>query len=212
VVNVPGKALPMFPLGTVLFPDAVLPLQVFEPRYRELTETCLRGDGRFGVVLIERGFEVGGGDTRFSVGTVARIVEAARTPDGRYLLATVGTDRFRVRRWLEDDPYPRAEVDLVAEPKRVPDGAGERRDAVERLLVRSLALRAELGERGVPVDAAQLDADPGRASFQAAAMAPIGPLDAQRLLELDDPMARLEQLEQVLADAVEMLQFRLAGG
>jgi Lon protease-like protein len=212
VVGVPGKALPMFPLGTVLFPDAVLPLQVFEPRYRELTETCLRGDGRFGVVLIERGFEVGGGDTRFSVGTVARIVEAARTPDGRYLLATVGTDRFRVRRWLEDDPYPRAEVDLVVEPKRVPDGAGERRDAVERLLVRSLALRAELGERGVPVDAAQLDADPRRASFQAAAMAPIGPLDAQRLLELDDPMARLEQLEQVLADAVEMLQFRLAGG
>ena len=80
----------MFPLGTVLFPNAPLPLHVFEPRYRELTETCLRGDGRFGVVLIERGREVGGGDSRFSVGTVARIVEAARTPDGRYLLATEG--------------------------------------------------------------------------------------------------------------------------
>ena len=52
------------------------------------------GDGRFGVVLIERGYEVGGGDTRFAVGTVARIVEAARTPDGRYLLATVGTERL----------------------------------------------------------------------------------------------------------------------
>jgi Lon protease-like protein len=212
VVRVPGKALPMFPLGTVLFPGAVLPLQVFEPRYRELTETCLRGDGRFGVVLIERGFEVGGGDSRFSVGTVARIVEAARTPDGRYLLATVGTDRFRIRRWLDDDPYPRAEIDLVTEPARAADGAVERRDAVERLLVRSLALRAELGERGAPVDAAQLDADPRTASFQAAAMAPIGPLDAQRLLELDDPLARLEQLEQLLTDAVEMLQFRLAGG
>ncbi len=202
----------MFPLGTVLFPDAALPLQVFEPRYRELTETCLRGDGRFGVVLIERGFEVGGGDTRFSVGTVARIVEAARTPDGRYLLATVGTERFRVRKWLADDPYPRADIDLIAEPTRAGDGAVERRDAVERLLVRSLALRAELGEPGLPVDGVQLDADPARASFQAAAMAPIGPLDAQQLLELDDPGARLAQLEQLLTDAVELLQFRLAGG
>ena len=90
----------MFPLGTVLFPHAVLPLHLFEERYRALAEACLRGDGRFGVVLIERGFEVGGGDTRFGVGTVARIVEAARTPDGRFLLATVGTERLRVRSWL----------------------------------------------------------------------------------------------------------------
>ena len=204
--------MPMFPLGTVLFPNAVLPLQVFEPRYRELTETCLRGDGRFGVVLIERGFEVGGGDTRFSVGTVARIVEAARTPDGRYLLATVGTDRFRVRRWLDDDPFPRADVDLIGEPKRARAGAVERRDVVERLLVRSLALRAELGEPSAPVDAAQLDADPVRASFEAAARAPIGPLDAQRLLELDDPVERLTHLETLITDAVEVMQFRLAGG
>jgi Lon protease-like protein len=201
----------MFPLGTVLFPNAVLPLQVFEPRYRELTEACLQGDGRFGVVLIERGFEVGGGDTRFSVGTVARIVEAARTPDGRYLLATVGTDRFRVKRWLTDAPYPRAEVDVIVEPKRVGSRAVEQRAAVERLLVRALALRAELGEPAAPVDAAQLDADPVRASFEAAAAAPIGPRDAQRLLELDDPVERLDELERALGDAVEVLQFRLGG-
>src|SRR5215470_20045706 len=171
----------MFPLGSVLFPYAVLPLRVFEPRYLELTDVVLKGDGRFGVVLIERGFEVGGGDTRFSVGTVARIVDAARTPEGRYLLATVGTERFRVKRWHDDDPYPRADIELIAEPKRLRDGAVERRDAVERLLVRSLAMHAELGDRTVPVDAAQLDPDPVRASYEAATVAPIGPLDAQRL-------------------------------
>jgi len=103
-----AKPLPMFPLGTVLFPHAVLPLHIFEERYSALVETCLRGDGRFGVVLIERGYEVGGGDSRFDVGTVARIVEAARTPDGRYLLATIGTDRLRIKKWLDDDPFPRA--------------------------------------------------------------------------------------------------------
>src|ERR1700716_2301802 len=74
----------MFPLGNVLFPHAQLSLHVFEPRYRALAEACLAGDGEFGVVLIERGSEVGGGDTRFSIGTVARIVAAGRLPDGRY--------------------------------------------------------------------------------------------------------------------------------
>src|ERR1700712_2036566 len=106
------KAMPMFPLGTVLFPHAALPLHLFEDRYRAMAETCLRGAGLFGVVLIERGFEVGGGDQRFAVGTVARIVEAAQTPDGRYLLATVGTERLRVKKWLDDEPFPRAHGDL----------------------------------------------------------------------------------------------------
>lgn len=202
----------MFPLEHVLFPNAPLPLHIFEPRYRELTEKCLRGDGRFGVVLISRGSHVGGGDSRYSVGTVARIVEAARTPDGRYLLATVGVERLRVRRWLPDDPYPRAEIDVIAEPKRVAPRATDQRAAIELLLKRVLALWAELGQPAPGVDAVQLDADPLRASFEAAAMAPIGPLDAQRLIELDDPCDRFEQLEALLNDEVELLQMRLAQG
>ena len=141
-----AKPLPMFPLGTVLFPHAVLPLHIFEERYRALVETCLRGDGRFGVVLIERGYEVGGGDSRFDVGTVARIVEAARTPDGRYLLATIGTERLRIKKWLDDDPFPRAEIDVIGEPKRVADDAAMRRHDVQRLLGRVLAMSAELGD------------------------------------------------------------------
>jgi Lon protease-like protein len=207
-----AKPMPMFPLGTVLFPHATLPLHLFEERYRALAETCLRGDGRFGVVLIERGFEVGGGDQRFGVGTVARIVEAAQTPDGRYLLATVGTERFRVRKWLDDDPFPRAEIDTIGEPKRAGDGAVARRDEVQRLLGRVLAMSAELGDRAAPVGSAQLDDDPVRASYEAAARAPIGPLDAQRLLELDDPAERLTRLGSLLTDTAEVLELRLAGG
>jgi Lon protease-like protein len=204
--------MPMFPLGTVLFPHATLPLHLFEERYRALAETCLRGDGRFGVVLIERGFEVGGGDQRFGVGTVARIVEAARTPDGRYLLATVGTERFRVKRWLDDDPFPRAEIDVLGEPKRVPGDVAARRDDVQRLLGRVLAMSAELGDAAAPVGAAELDDDPVKASYEAAARAPIGPLDAQRLLEVDDVAERLERLEAMLSDRAELLELRLAGG
>jgi Lon protease-like protein len=199
----------MFPLGSVLFPHAELPLHVFEPRYRALTEACLAGDGEFGVVLIERGSEVGGGDTRFSVGTVARIVAAGRLPDGRYLLATVGTRRLRVREWLPDEPYPRAAVELLGELAPSVDARDARAD-VERLLKRVLAMAAELGDapQAVGVD---LDDDPVQAGYEAAAAAPIGPLDAQRLLELDDPGERLAELRGLLADQAELLEARLTG-
>ena len=99
-----ARRLPMFPLGTVLYPYAMLPLHVFETRYRIMVRECLRTDQEFGVVLIERGSEVGGGDVRFDTGTIARIVQAAELPDGRYALASVGTKRIRVERWLPDDP------------------------------------------------------------------------------------------------------------
>jgi len=202
----------MFPLEGVLFPYGVLPLRIFEPRYRAMIELCLRGDGRFGVVLIERGSHVGGGDSRFDFGTIARIAEAARTPDGRYLLATVGTDRFRVKKWLVDDPYPRADIEIVNEPKRYDARATEQRAAVERQLVRVLALGAELGYGAPPADAARLDDDPLRASYEAASLAPIPAIDAYRLLQLDDPCARFDELAVLLADAAEMFEFRLSGG
>ncbi len=105
-----GQVMAMFPLGTVLFPYALLPLHVFEARYRLMMHRVLQSDREFGVVLIERGSEVGGGDTRFDVATVARVVQAVELPDGGFALSTVGMRRIRVRRWLDDDPYPRAEV------------------------------------------------------------------------------------------------------
>jgi hypothetical protein len=197
----------MFPLGGVLFPHAKLPLHVFEPRYRTMMEECLQGDGRFGVVLIERGNEVGGGDTRFGVGTVARIAQAGRLPDGRYVVVAVGTQRLRVRKWHADDPYPEATVELLDEPR--PEGtAGARRASVQQLLTRVLALRAQLGEATTPEP--MLDEDPVRASYQAAASAPVGPLDAQRLLELDDADARLTALEHLLTEEAEFLELRLS--
>src|SRR5205085_6222751 len=104
MTDTPVAPMPMFPLSTVLFPYAPLPLHVFEPRYRALVRDCIAGDGEFGVVLIERGFEVGGGDSRFDVGTVAQLVEAAELDDGRWLLTTVGTRRIRVATWIPDDP------------------------------------------------------------------------------------------------------------
>ncbi len=202
----------MFPLGTVVFPHRVLPLHVFEPRYRELTTDCLDGDGVFGIVLIERGSEVGGGDTRFPVGTCTRIVQAERASGGRWVLLIAGEHRVRVTRWLPDDPYPLAEVEEL--PDHASPGAEARIPAVRDLLERVLGLHARLaGSATVPQLAPpELHAEPVRASFEAAAWAPIGPLDAQRLLELDDADERLAHLTAFLTDEMAVLEFRLGSG
>ena len=104
------RRLPMFPLGMVLVPSGVLPLRVFEPRYRHMLEDLLPGNREFGVVLIERGSEVGGGEVRSGIGTMARILEARESGDGHWAVVAMGLQRIMVERWLPDDPYPLAEV------------------------------------------------------------------------------------------------------
>jgi len=199
----------MFPLGSVLFPHALLPLHVFEPRYRAMTEVCLAGDQTFGVVLIERGSEVGGGDVRFDTGTLARILRAEQLDDGRWVLVTAGTQRLRVREWLPDAPYPRADVEVIDESD--PGACVDEVARVATALRRVVALRAELGVPGeVMVDLAE--DDPVAASFQAAALAGVGPLDAQRLLETDDAATRLAALASLLDEQASLLEFRLSAG
>jgi Lon protease-like protein len=202
--------IPMFPLGSVLFPYTMLSLHVFEPRYRALVRDTLRHGQEFGVVLIERGAEVGGGDTRFGVGTVARIVEAAEFPDGRWALACVGTRRVRVSVWLPDDPYPMALVESLPETTSGADGPDLLARA-EHEVRRALALAGELEEAPAPATV-ELDADPLVAAFQLAAVAPLGPVDRQRLLEEDDPGSRLRLLADLAQDASALLAFRLSSG
>lgn len=201
--------LPMFPLGAVLVPSAALPLHVFEPRYRQLVQDCLAGEPEFGVVLIARGSEVGGADQRTDVGTVARIVEAAELPDGRWAIGAVGVRRLRVRAWLPDDPYPRADVDDWPDPQPSDAHQGALDRTISRLR-RALALAAEAGDHEAPATI-ELSGDPVLAGHQASAVAPLGPLDRQRLLAATSPEARLAALDELLTEAIEVLELRVAG-
>ena len=200
----------MFPLGTVLFPGAPLPLHVFEPRYRALTRACLDGDREFGVVLIERGSEVGGGDTRFGVGCRARIVEAAELPDGRWVLGTVGVGRIRIVRWLAEEPYPRALVEELDDGPVGPELDGDQH-RVERKLRQALALMAELDDPAPPA-VVPLAEDRTARAWQLCVLAPVGPVDGQRLLETPDHASRLVQLDQLLDDELDVLARRAGGG
>jgi Lon protease-like protein len=205
------RYLPVFPLGSVLMPTQILPLHVFEPRYRVLmsTLTGLGAPAEMGVVLIERGSEVGGGDVRVGLGTVTHLIEAEELPDGRWVALFAGSHRFRVERWLPDDPYPQAEVDEVADGGWEPSWDGLLRTA-EDSVRQAVALAAELGEEGIR-PAFELSADPGLAAWQLCALAPLGPLDRQRLLEEDGHGERLAALVEQVDDIAKVLAFRLRG-
>ena len=197
----------MFPLGSVLVPGMGLPLHVFEPRYRALVEHCLAGEPEFGVVLIERGSEVGGGDVRADVGTVARIVEAASFEDDRWAIGAMGTRRIRVLRWLEDDPFPWAEVEDW--PDEGPPPTPEELEPVVARLRRLLALAAEAG-LPVPPATLELTDDPVTATYQMVGTAPLGPADRYDLLGEARTARRLELLGEALIDQTEMLEAQLA--
>lgn len=197
------RELAMFPLLTVLHPYAVLPLQVFEQRYRQLTMRCVEEGGDLGVVLIERGSDVGGWDVRCAVGASGAIEDVASFADGRFALVVRGKQRVRVRRWLSEEPYPRA---LVEEIETIPldPGAPCDRSAYDRAYVsvrRARALLSELGDIAPLPAGFELGDNLDVAAWRLCALAPLRPADSQRLLEVDDAINRLELLG-LLTDAV----------
>jgi Lon protease-like protein len=173
-------AMPMFPLGSVLFPHMPLPLRVFENRYLVMLSRILEEDpAEFGVVLIERGQEVGGGEHRFSYGTVARIAQLEATDDFVVLVAE-GRQRIEVSEWLADDPHPVAEVTVLPDLEWDDSLAGLR-DEAERVVRRALARASEFENQAWPPDV-ELSSDPASACWQLAGVAPVGTMDQVAML------------------------------
>ena len=130
-----GDLIPLFPLGTPLFPGVVLPLQIFEPRYRRLMQDLMAlpdsGDGQFfGVVAIRQGWEVervAPAEALYDIGCTARLQAVRAQPDGGFRIVTVGGDRFRLLDVVvgEDPPYLQAEVEWLAEEEAAEEAAGD---------------------------------------------------------------------------------------
>ena len=194
-------ASPMFPLGSVLFPSVPIPLRVFEPRYLTMVGRLLDEDEpgfEFGVVLIERGPEAGGGDQRASVGTMARLVSAAAGAEDLVIVG-VGTRRFTVERWVDEDPYPRAELSML------PDL--EWSDALAPLRTEAEAVVRRLMARGAEPDSdagIELSEDPVAAVWQLAAIAPLGEYDRYTLLRSTSLGGLLRQTIDLTLEAEEL--------
>lgn len=191
---------PMFPLGSVVVPTQRVPLQLFEPRYLALIEDVLAGDRRFGTCLIERGSEVGGGDSRLPVGTMVEVVDARRVPDGRWLVEGVGVERVRVGAWMPDDPYPRADVEPHPDPQPGPAEVALVDEVREQLCETVGQLVEERGGQVPDGWLSELVDDPTLASFQLVDNAPFGPFDRYRLLAADTLGLRLALLSELLAE------------
>jgi Lon protease-like protein len=172
--------LAMFPLGSVLFPHMPVLLRVFEDRYLIMLSRILKTEpSEFGIVLIERGQEVGGGEHRFGVGTVAQIAQLETTDEAVGLVAQGGS-RIEVVEWLDDDPYPRAEVRELDE--LVWDSSLEPlRQRAEQIVRRTLSLASEYTDQAWSATV-ELSDEPVAGTWQLAAIAPLGELDQVALL------------------------------
>jgi Lon protease-like protein len=193
--------LPLFPLGTVLFPGVALPLHIFEDRYRQMVEVCLAGDRSFGIALIRRGWEVGPAAEPFDVGTAVRIARVERVDDGKFDLIVVGTSRFRIRRIVEGEPYLRADAEVLTEDTVDVEPAligAVRRKYVEYVeIVRGLSRQANR-PADAPEGAVEL-------SYTVAANLQIGRGEQQTLLEATTAH-RLDRERQILAREIALVR------
>ena len=189
------ELLPLFPLGTVLFPGIPLPLHVFEPRYRELVSDLLAGPEPrvFGVVAIREGHEVGVDAVRalYDVGCVAVVREVETSPDGRFALMTTGGRRFRVTELDQSRPYLQAQVEFLEEPSDDDEVAGVA-SSVRRVFI---DYRATLGGADLGFE---LPEDPPWLSFLVAATSVIALPERQELLEIPDTRQRLTREAELL--------------
>ncbi len=202
------ERLPLFPLGTVLFPGLVLPLHIFEERYRALVSDR-RESGVFGIVAIKRGIEVGASSATdlHEVGCTTEIRQLNEHPDGRFDLVTVGRRRFRIVRVHTDvAPYLVADIDwLPDEPQDLSDGA-----TTEEMLVAGVLSAfqryLELIRTDGQTAGEQLPDDPTVLSYLVAATAVLTIEDRQRLLACATTQDRLAAERKLLAREIGLLQ------
>jgi Lon protease-like protein len=197
--------LPLFPLpNLVFFPETRLPLHVFEPRYRRMVEDAVAGENRFGIVLLRPGWEADyfGVPDVYGYGTIGTIEQALPLDDGRYNLIVRGEVRFRIVDEVPSDPYRTARV--VAEPQRT-------RSAEESYAQRQWL--ADLSRQYLQYlpdqpEVPEIDTVALEALTNALIMSlNLSIEEKQRLLEIDDVIARAEDVGAELASRIESLGF-----
>jgi Lon protease-like protein len=185
----PTESFPLFPLGLVLLPGELIPLHIFEERYKLMIGECLDQEREFGIIWLSD-------DGLKDVGCAARITQVLeRFEDGRLNILVEGTQPFALKRRIEDLPYPAGDVEPLEDE---PDGDDE---ALERARSRYAELVEEVTDsRPEPEALAQLD------GYGMAATLDVAPAAKQTLLELRSERARLEQLEALFAEALQRIK------
>jgi len=203
-----SEMLPLFPLGAVLYPGMLLPLHIFEDRYRQLVRDLIDGPQprRFGVIAIRKGRETGvdGVHSLYEVGCTATLRRVEEYPDGRFDLVTVGTQRFRLLALDQTRPYLQGEIEILA------DEAFDQAEAEPLARAVQVAFRAYVDalteEGGAVVKIDDLPDEPTLLSFLVAAAMVIDLPERQRLLAEPDAVHRLGAQRSLLAREIAMLR------
>ncbi len=189
----PSNDVPLFPLGTVLYPGGQLSLRIFEPRYLDMVRECARKGAPFGVCLILEGGEVGAPATPAAVGTLAHITDFHNREDGLLGILAEGGKRFRViRTRVRSDGLVRGDVEFWPEEaaQQVPVELALLPSILERL-IENMAPHWRHASR-------ELYDDAGWVGFRLAELLPLHADERQRMLELTDAVRRLTELRDIL--------------
>jgi ATP-dependent Lon protease len=196
--------LALFPLpDVVLFPGCLLPLHIFEPRYREMIGDCLENDTSFGILNVEPKTR-----TPAEVGCSADILEVQKLPDGRMNILTMGRNRFRVHDYKYDRSYLIGIVEWI-EDEDDDDELDDLAKQMHQLLQDVVRLSAKLADKKVefPDD---LPTAPQELSFWVAGSFPGLPDEQQTLLEMRETATRLRREAEILSSAAKQLAARTA--
>ncbi len=203
-----GEMLPLFPLGAVLYPGMLLPLHIFEERYRQLIRDLLDGtEGRrFGVIAIRKGRETGidGVHSLYKVGCTAALRRVDRHDDGRFDIVAVGAQRFRLLRLDQTRPYLQGEVELLTEEPTDPAAAEPAARVIQAAFREYLDALTEWG--GATVRLEELPDEPELLSFIVAAAMVIDLPERQAMLAEPDTLRRLAMQRALLSRETAMLR------
>jgi uncharacterized protein len=203
----PRTVIPLFPLNVVLFPGMALPLHIFEERYKQMIAWCQAQEQPFGVLLIREGEEVGSSARPYDVGTLARITDSRTLENGRLLIQTRGTKRFRIKELIHDKPYLQAEIEYLHDEPFATPGLQATCDEASRLFTSYLGLLSQLGGQIGDID--DLSLSPELLSWVIGSTL-IAPSELrQELLEIEGTQQRLEREVKLLTQACKRLQLRI---
>ena len=190
--------IPLFPLHTVLFPLSPLQLHIFEERYKTMISECLENERPFGVVLIQKGRDIGGAAVPFEIGCTARIIDVQKLEEGRMNLLAVGENRFRLLDYMVgEDAYMIGTVEFLEE-ETIPSEQVEKPVTTTAILTyRYLELLSECA--GLQIPNIELPSDASSLGFYIAAIAQMPANEKQNLLTTTNPLHRLE-VEQVFLE------------
>jgi Lon protease-like protein len=199
--------LPLFPLNTVLFPGAMLPLHIFEERYKLMIASCIEEHRPFGVLLIRKGYEVGETAEPFDVGTTAHIARVDELEEGKMDLVCLGGQRFRTVRVVSEAPYLTGEVEFLSSTSTDDPKAKELSDDAGSLFAEYVRLYLAMSNQWAR--SVEMPGEPdGLADFIGARLG-VAPRVKQRLLEELSARTRLALEVQILGEAIREMTPRV---